>query len=312
MKEQKLDLARYDTLRRLVADPNKRVVVSFGGGGVPGIAANLALADLLERLDLRRHVQQIWGTSAGAVVGSGWASGSPAERILKEVRALDRRGSVDVHWRQLFLALLLRPTGRTLPDGLIGARHFASAIERGLSVETFEACPTEFRCIAVTDDGTLMRKVFRSGPLLAAVMSSMSLPGIMVPYRHPDGTTYYDGGLIEKTPLISPIAEHDRKGDGRELLLIGTHFDNEASKVAARGFLARFVQTLYAMESVAWDYQLAEARQRKGVTLLLLNPHLDDSSLFDFGKVDANFAHGFAAFADRLQNAKLAYALGAV
>lgn len=307
-----LDPSRYTTLRRLVSDPRRRVVVSFGGGGVPGIAANLALAELFERLDLRAHVDQVWGTSAGAVVGGGWASGSSAARILAEVRSLHRRGSVDVRWGSLLKALLLRPFGHRLPDGLVGGRHFARAIERGLTAATFEACATEFRCIAVTDDGTLVRHVFRSGPLLPAILSSMSLPGIVVPQPHADGSTYYDGGLVEKTPLLSPIAEHDRRGDFPELLLVGTHFDNEASKVAARGFLARFVQTLYAMESAAWDYQLAEARQRKHVTLLLLNPHVDDPSLFDFGNVERNFAKAFEVFADRLQNAKVGYGLGTV
>lgn len=307
-----LDPARYDALRRLMQDERKRVVVSFGGGGVPGICCNLALADLLEKLDLRRCVSQVWGTSAGAVVGGGWASGSSASKILDEVRALDRRGAVDVQWRRLALALLLRPFGRALPDGIVGGRHFQAAVARGLTAQSFEECPTEFRCIAVTDDGKLARKVFRQGPLLPAILASMSLPGVFLPHPHPDGSTYYDGGLLEKTPLISPIAEHDRRGDGRELLLIGTHYDNEINKVAAHGFVSRFVQTLYAMETVAWDYQLAEARQRKGVTLLLLNPHHDDRSLFDFTRVDANFAQAAAVFADRLQNAKLGFGLGAV
>jgi predicted acylesterase/phospholipase RssA len=307
-----VDASRYDALRRLVQDPRKRVVVSFGGGGVPGISANLALAHLLELLDVRRHVTQVWGTSAGAVVGGGWASGSSAQAILDQVLRLNRRGSVDVQWRRLLAALLLRPFGRELPDGLIGAKHFARAVGAGLTATTFEACATEFRCIAVTDDGTLVRHVFRSGPLLPAIMSSMSLPGIIVPYPHEDGRTFYDGGLIEKTPLLSPIAEHARSGDGRELLLIGTHYDNEASKTAAHGFVARFVQTLYAMESVAWDYQLAQARERKDVTLLLLNPQQDEPSVFDFKRVEPVFARAFGVFADRLQNAKLAFGLGAV
>ena len=70
--------------------------------------------------------------------------------------------------------------------------------------------------------------------------------------------------------------------------------------------------TFCAMESVAWDYQIAEARQRKDVTLLLLNPRNDDRSLFDFSRAERNFAQAFTAFADRLQNAKLASGFGAV
>lgn len=84
-------------------------------------------ARLLEQLDLRAHVDQVWGTSAGAVVGGGWASGSPAARILTEVHSLHRRASMDVRWGTLLKALLLRPFGPRLPDGLVGGRHFAAA-----------------------------------------------------------------------------------------------------------------------------------------------------------------------------------------
>ena len=307
-----IDPARFTTLRRLVVDDGYRVVVSFGGGGVPGICINLALAELLERLELRPHVEQIWGTSAGAVVGGGWASGSSAGTVLDIVRGLNRRGSIDVQWTRIALAMLLAPLRRSMPGGLVGGQRFWDAIEAGLAVETFEECPTEFRCIAVADDGSMRRVVFKRGPLLPAIFSSMSVPGIVVPRPHADGSTYYDGGLLEKTPLLSPIADHARRGDKRSLLLIGTHFDNQANKIPAHNFLARFLQTIYAMEDVAWHYQLEEARRRKNVTLLLLNPHSTDPSLFDFTRVDTNFEQGFEAFADLLQNAKIGYGLGAV
>jgi predicted acylesterase/phospholipase RssA len=279
---------------------------------VPGICANLAFADLLEQLDVRRHVAQVWGTSAGAVVGGGWASGSPASKILAQVRSLDRRGAVDAQRGRLFAAALLWRWRRRLPEGLIGGRHFADAIARGLTATTFEDCPTQFRCVAIPDDGTLTRKVFRKGPLLPAIFASMSLPGIFVPRVHPDGTTYYDGGLVEKTPLLSPIAEHDTLGEDRELLVLGTHFDNEAKRIRPHGFFARFLQAIYAMESALWDHQLAQARQRKNVSLILLNPRLEDGGMFDFRQVDATFAYAAKAFADQLQNAKLAYSFGAV
>lgn len=307
-----LDRSRFQALERLVSDPDRRVVVSFGGGGLPGICGNLALADIFDQLDLRKHVEQIWGTSAGAVVGGGWASGSSARSILEVVGSIKPRGAVDVRWFSLAAAMLLRPFGRSLPDGIVAGEHFARAIDRGLSVPTFEECPTEFRCIAVHDDGSMRRKIFDKGPIRPAIFSSMSLPGVVIPRPHPDGSTYYDGGLLEKTPMISPIAEHKRRGDGRELLLIGTHFDNEPSKIHAHGFLSRFLQTIYAMEDVAWNYQLEEARKRKDVTLLLLNPKNDDRSLFDFRRVQANFDQAYGVFADRLQNAKLGYGLGTV
>ena len=72
----------------------------------------------------------------------------------------------------------------------------------------------------------------------------------------------------------------------------------------------RFLQTIYAMEDVSWSYQLNEVRARDDVTLMLLNPKLQDGSLFDFNMVEENFAVSHAAFSDMLQNAKLPLTFG--
>src|SRR6187431_1938860 len=80
-EEVELDLERFSALRRLASDPDKRLVVCMGGGGVPSLCGNAALADLVERLGLREHVAEIWGTSAGAIVGGSWASGTKASRM---------------------------------------------------------------------------------------------------------------------------------------------------------------------------------------------------------------------------------------
>jgi hypothetical protein len=61
---------------------------------------------------------------------------------------------------------------------------------------------------------------------------------------------------------------------------------------------------------VGWHYQLAEARQRDDVTLLLVNPKLQDGSLFDFQRVQDNFRTSHQRFADNLQNVNLALTLG--
>jgi predicted acylesterase/phospholipase RssA len=304
------DATRYSAFLRLATGGAHRVVVSFGGGALPGIAGNLGLAHLLEQLGVVPHVEAVWGTSAGAVVGGGWASGASAEDVLHTVQTLDRRGSVDIKWARLALSLLLRPLGRPLPDGIVEGRAFARALEDGLRAKTFEECPIPFRCLAVADDGTFRRKVFRTGPLLPAIFSSMALPGLVVPMRDESGIGYYDGGLVEKTPLMSPITEHAGRGDPRKLLLICTHFDNESNKIAARGFLARFLQTLYSMEEIVWRYQIQEAHQRQDVTLVLLNPKLDDRSLFDFSRVADNMSIAHRHFADALSNGKLGLTLG--
>ncbi|MAG57183.1 MAG: hypothetical protein CMJ83_12895 [Planctomycetes bacterium] len=307
-----LDPTRYTTLMRLVTDPQMRLVVAFGGGSVPGLCGNTALARILEELGIKPHVEQVWGTSAGAAVGGPWASGSNAQRIFDCIAGLDRRGSVDISWFKLAFSLMLKPFGTRLPDGLIKGRHFSAAIEAAFSKHTFEECEIPFRCIACTDDGNATRKIFRRGPLLPAIFSSMSIPGIVFPRPRLAGekTGFYDGGLVEKTPLISPIAEHHRDHPKRTLLLLGSHYTNEVKQTAARGFLLRFLQTINALEDLAWHYQIREAREKSGVELLILNPRIDDPSLFDFSRVERNYLHAREVLADTLQNAKLALSFG--
>lgn len=308
-----LDPERYTVLKRMCAREDHRLVLSLGGGAHPGLCGNLALISILQELELRPHVTEIWGTSAGAVVGGGWATGSSAEEILALVAGLDRRGALDFSLLRFALGVLMAiwPFRRPLPDGLIRGKWFRDAISRGLRVENIEDCEIPFRCIACSDDGTGRRKVFRRGPLLPAIFSSMSIPGIVIPMPgDAEGNCYYDGGLVEKTPLISPIAAHTQSGDPRKLLLLCTHYASEPRKEPARGFLHRFLDTIHVIEDVCWGYQLAEARQRKDVTLMVLNPHIDDPSLFNFARTDRSFREAKATFAELLENARIATTFG--
>lgn len=307
------DPALYTIFARLLRESGGRVVVSFGGGSVPGLCGNVALARILEELDLRGSIHEVWGTSAGAVVGGIWASGTEAGDILANVAALDRRGSVDVAWLSLLKTVLLRPFGHSIPDGLVLGRHFTRTIEASLKARTFEECAIPFRCIACTDDGHVRRKIFRRGRLLPAILSSMSIPGVMIPRPREPGedTGYYDGGLVEKTPLYSPISEHQRLHGKRPLVILGTHYGNEARAAPAQGFIDRFLACIHAMEEVCWSYQLAEARNREDVRLLLLlNPKLDDPGLFDFSRVERNYLHARASFLAALQNGRIALTFG--
>lgn len=306
-----LDPGRYHVLARLLRDPDTRCVLALGGGGLPAICGNMALVGVMEKLGLAGSIEAVWGTSAGACVAASWGSGTPAPRLLDLVEGLDRRGSVDIAWLRLALAFLLLPLGRRLPDYLVTGKRILDVIRRGLAVETFEECPREVRCIACTDDGRAQRVVLRKGPLLRAVHASLAIPGVMRPPEVAPGETgWFDGGLVEGTPLLSPISEHLRRGDRRELVLIATHFGPEAHRRRARGFLARFLQSLHALQELAWEHQLREARAREGVRVLLLRPRLNDPALFDFSRTRRNTCEAWNHYAEKLSDARIALAFG--
>ncbi|MEL6716499.1 MAG: hypothetical protein AAFP86_22150, partial [Planctomycetota bacterium] len=134
--------------------------------------------------------------------------------------------------------------------------------------------------------------------------------GVMNPFPGDDeGNTYYDGGLAEKTPLKSVISEHGRLGDPRKLLVIGSHYQNEG-KDRAKGFFKRFLATIYVMEEQLWEYQIAEARERKDTSIALLDPHLTGYGLFSFDETIDAYLEARDWFAEALSNAKIVATLG--
>jgi hypothetical protein len=312
---RRVDRERFSTLRRLASDPRKRFVVSMGGGGVPSLCGNTVLVELLEELDLRRHVAEVWGTSAGAIVAGSWCSGTQAARMHEVLDSLRAKGVTDIDWLHLVKGLLTRPFGGVLPDAIMRGRRCHQGLVSALSVKTFEECAIPFRCIACTDDPNGSRKVFREGPLAPAISASMSLPGIFLPFGE-DGRPchgFLDGGLIEKTPLYSPVADHLRLGDGRELLILGTYFGVQTNHNAvAHGFIDRFLVTIDTLADHLWQHQERAARATPGVTVLLVDAHLtaDGPAHFDFSLLDRHRRRARESYEDQLQNAKIALTLG--
>lgn len=311
--EQPPHQERFSTLQRLASDPEKRFVISLGGGCVPALCGNAALVALLEELGLRQHVAEVWGTSSGAIIGGAWASGLSSETVVERVRALSRRRMLDVAWLRVALGFLLQPFGGRAPDALIGGRHFYREIAAALAVDTFEECAIPFRCIACAETPNFRLKVFRDGPLAPAISASISLPGLLLP-RDENGRVsngFFDGGLVEKTPLFSPIADHMRLGDGRGLVLLGTHFGPEGRLTSVpHGFINRFLLTIDSLEERLWKYQQQEASGQAGVSVLMLNPRIDDPCSFEFSHIEADYLQARETFMDQLQNGKIAMALG--
>ena len=252
---------------------------------------------------------------AGSVVGGGWASGCPALEILQKTIELHGTGAGEVNIFRFALRLLmsLRPFRKPLPDGIVDGGSFLDKIKSGLRVDRIEETPIPFRCIACKDDGTFARKVFRKGPLLPAIYSSMSIPGVVIPRPGDDaGNTYYDGGIVEKTPLKSVISDHARMGSGRRLVLICTHFGNEAAQMPQKGFLRRLLGTISALEDQLWDYQLAEARAREDVTVVLLNPKLHERGMFNFERAERMYLAAREVSSQQLGSAQIGQSLGLV
>jgi predicted acylesterase/phospholipase RssA len=273
------------------------------------LAGNLALAGLLTELGLRPFIKEIWGVSAGAIVGGAWSTGASVEHMLALVDVLDRKGAVDfARWEVLVHGLPRLLFLKQLPDGLVRGRRFRAAIERGLRVRRFEDCEIPFRAIACTDDGYAQKIIFRDGPLLEAISASMCLPGVVLPIRDWNGRDYgyFDGAVVEKTPLPSIIEDHHREARKQQLVVICTHFSDSGRIRRPVGFIQRMLNAMHRLEDEVWEYQVLKAREASNCKFLVLNPHMQEGTAFDFSVVRLNYLWARKMFKEQLSNAKLA------
>ena len=127
--------ASYRVLRRLAENPNNHFVVSFGGGSLHGLAGNCALAVLLQELELRPHVREVWGTSAGAIVGGCWASGTTGAEMVALVEELKDARALEIARKELLFKgvprLLIK---RELPEGFVRGDALRATVRKAARV----------------------------------------------------------------------------------------------------------------------------------------------------------------------------------
>jgi predicted acylesterase/phospholipase RssA len=301
--------SHYRILKRIASNPDNYLAIGFGAGSAPGLAGNLALAGLLTELELRPYIKEIWGVSVGAIIGGGWSTGLSVDHMLSLVAELDRKGAVDfARWAVLGVGLARLLLFKQLPAGLVPGRRFRKAIARGLRVQCFEDCEIPFRAIACTDDGRAEKIIFRQGPLVNAITASMCIPGVVFPIPDWNGRDYgyFDGAVVEKTPLPSIIEEHHREGRKQQLVVICSHFSDSGRITKPVGFLQRMLNAMHHLEDEAWEYQVLKAREASNCKFLVLNPHMKEGTAFDFSVVRFNYLWARKMFKEQLSNAKLA------
>ena len=193
--------------------PRPRLGLALGGGSARGLA-HIGVLQWLE--DHRVPVDVIAGTSAGALVGGGYATGmSPAV-----LRALMRSADWDAMLQadSPFAHKLFRrkqdrrafPTqlefglrhGFRLPGGLNPGQQVMLLLDRMAlpygDLDSFDDLPTPFRCVA-TDLRTADSVVLGAGPLATALRATMALPGVFTPVEY-GGWLLVDGGTLNNVP----------------------------------------------------------------------------------------------------------------
>lgn len=160
----------------------KRIGLALSGGAVRG-AAHIGVLQVLEREGIIPDV--IAGTSAGAIVGAGYAAGVSTATMSAVFRTL--------RWPRL--ARFSLRTGLSLFD----TEPMEAFIREQIGVQTFDELQRPFAAVAC-DILTGERVVLREGSVARAVRASAALPGLFPPVEM-NGRLLVDGGVVDNLPV---------------------------------------------------------------------------------------------------------------
>ena len=193
-----------------------RVAIALSGGGARG----LAHIGVLQRFEeVGYPLDSLTGTSAGALIGSLYASGFSGREIEDLFSRLDlTRAFLEPLWRNpgetlaeqedrndTFLSVERHQGRYSLAQGLrsgVEVQHtLQSLLARGayFSGGDFDRLQRPLRILA-TNLETGQARIFDHGDLVEAVRASMSIPGAFRPVII-DGQQYVDGALVENIPV---------------------------------------------------------------------------------------------------------------
>ncbi|AEF41759.1 patatin-like phospholipase family protein [Hoyosella subflava] len=165
-----------------VRDSSDLVVgLALGGGAALG-AAHVGVLSALEDAGVKIGV--VVGTSAGALIGAGYASGMSVRLLDKIIRSAE--------WRDFGRLTVPRKLGVLDPAALAGT------IERFVGEREIEALPRRFAAVA-TDLRTLAPTLLDSGPVPTALLATIAVPGLFPPVRIGDALLI-DGAFSSNVP----------------------------------------------------------------------------------------------------------------
>jgi NTE family protein len=196
-------------------DARPRIGLVLAGGGAKG-GAHVGVLKVLE--ELRVPIDCIAGTSMGALVGAGYASGIPAAGLETFVTGIDwgkvvggqgRREMEPIEQKrdgQTYsnaLELGLGDDGIIVPSGLVNTSNIEDLLRSYVASarleSSFDRLPIPYRAVA-TDMLSGKMVVIDDGDLATAMRASMAIPGAFAPVVTEDHVLS-DGGMVRNIPV---------------------------------------------------------------------------------------------------------------
>jgi NTE family protein len=276
-----------------------RVGLVLAGGGAKG-GAHIGALKVLEELHV--PIDCIAGTSIGALVGAGYASGQPAADIEKFVTGIDWAAVMGgVGRRKLEPAeqkRLAMEAGSNVSMGLIDGKLVAPSgladassvddllrgyVARSRTVADFDKLPIPFRAVA-TDMLTGDMVVLDHGDIAIAMRASMAIPGAFSPVVV-DPYILSDGGMVRNIPID---VARNTCADIVIVVNLVEPIPTRDKLVQAQQLLSRSMDVMFEVNEKA---QLATLTDRD----ILINVPMGDITTGDFDRLPETIPLGEAA-----------------
>jgi len=192
-----------------------RVGLVLAGGGAKG-GSHVGVLKVLEELHV--PIDCIAGTSMGALVGGGYASGIPAAELERFLVNIDWKAVVGGAGRRDLQTIEQKRAGVTysndlemglqdgrvvLPGGIVNTSSIEdllrSYVARARAQADFDRLPIPYRAVA-TDMLTGRMVVLDHGDLATAMRASMAIPGAFAPVETEE-YVLSDGGMVRNIPV---------------------------------------------------------------------------------------------------------------
>lgn len=212
--------------------PQAKIALALGGGASKGFA-HIGVIKVLHENGIPVHI--VTGTSAGAVVGSLYASGMSPDRLELEAEILNKSDVVDLTLSR---------------SGFIKGEKLQNWINQKVGNRKMEQFPKKFGAVA-TEFDTGRMAVFHQGNAGLVVRASASIPNVFQPTII-NGKKFVDGGL--SAPV--PVRAAQRLGAN---VIIAVDISAKPEKLQNDGFLSYLDQSLNVMSTAALNQELAQA-----------------------------------------------------
>jgi NTE family protein len=232
------------------------------------------------------------GTSAGGMVAAFAASGLGMEALEAQVLSQTREG----FWDPDPLGALRHALAHGF-TGLLRGEKFRKLLDDALGADSFEGCAHPLVLVAadLTRGGA---KVFTRGALAPAVHATCAYPGLFRAVHH-DGSLLWDGGLVDKAPLLA-LADSEA---GRELDAYLVHYLPSRTRESLTGAFAYVQGMSVAMAALRRDHFRLQTQvlQARGIPVYVVSSELPSVSPSKMSRGSEALAAGRRSALDALR-----------